>query len=304
MVASGGKDDDLGDPYELLGIAEEAGDKEVQAAYRKGSLKCHPDRNPDDAEAAQKFDRLTRAKDLLLNPVERAAVDRQRKTKRDLEERFAQEDAKRRKLREDLEGREEAAARGANAAAARESAQDARRRFVQADTAARIKEREAKLAERQAEVVAEAVEARQSAVEAQLQVRWRDPAAAAGPAAVREALAGFHIRSIELTESGALVQMGSREDALRAVLQCRERKHQLPFRVALASAARRSPARGAPVRQDSGLSSEREEPAAPQAPAGSPCKPARTPSFDDWEASMLSSLQGLAQAQRKARAQA
>merc|ERR1740129_360233 len=102
-MASGGqssKDDDLGDVYELLGVSEEAGEKDIQGAFRKGSLKCHPDRNPDDPAAAEKFDRLTRAKELLLDAVRRAEYDRKRKAKRDLEERYAKEDETRRKLRE------------------------------------------------------------------------------------------------------------------------------------------------------------------------------------------------------------
>jgi len=303
MVAGGTKDDDLEDAYELLGVDEEAGEKEIQAAYRKGSLRCHPDRNPDDPEAAQKFDRLTRAKDLLLNPVERAAVDRKRRAKRELAQRYAQEDSKRRKLREDLEGREAAAAASIFATAARESAQEARKRFVQMDFATRIKEREAKIAERQAEVVAEVEEARSCAAEARLCVTWRDRAAAAGPAAVREALAGFDIRSIDVDESGATVQLGSREDALRAVLRCRERKHQLPFRVALASLAAKGAA--APTAGPGYWEPEPTPGPAPKAGGAGPkqAAPAST-SFADWESQMLDGLRDLAKAQREARAQA
>merc|ERR1719181_1970095 len=119
MVAGDGKDEDLGDVYELLGVEEAAGDKEIQTAYRKGSLQCHPDRNPDDPAAAEKFERLTRAKELLLNPAKRAEYDNKRKAARELEQRFANESAKRRKFREELEGREEQAAAKAKEGAAK-----------------------------------------------------------------------------------------------------------------------------------------------------------------------------------------
>merc|ERR1712146_34415 len=77
----------------------------------------------------------------------------------ELQHRFAQEDAKRRKLREDLEGREHASAREESDLASRgwvprESAEEARKRFVQTDFAARIKAREAERAGRTAELIA------------------------------------------------------------------------------------------------------------------------------------------------------
>ncbi|CAE7768260.1 Dnajc17 [Symbiodinium sp. CCMP2592] len=143
------KDDDLENPYELLQVEDDAGEKEIKTAYRKISLKCHPDRHPDDPEAAEKFDRLTRAKDLLLDPIRRSELDRKRKAAHDLEVRHAQEDAKRRKLREDLEGRETAA--NAKTMAAKRAAQDAeaRKKFLQQDMASRIRAKEAELANKQ-----------------------------------------------------------------------------------------------------------------------------------------------------------
>mmetsp|Transcript_82309 Transcript_82309/g.156500 ORF Transcript_82309/g.156500 Transcript_82309/m.156500 type:complete len:637 (-) Transcript_82309:13-1923(-) len=58
------------DPYKVLGIPHEATDAMIKSAYRKASLKVHPDRNPDP-EAAAQFRELTRAKDFLLNPLKR-----------------------------------------------------------------------------------------------------------------------------------------------------------------------------------------------------------------------------------------
>lgn len=58
------------DPYAILGIPHEATDAMIKSAYRKASLKVHPDRNPDP-EAAAQFRELTKAKEFLLNPLKR-----------------------------------------------------------------------------------------------------------------------------------------------------------------------------------------------------------------------------------------
>lgn len=303
-----GKEDDLTEAYEILELSEEADEKEIQAAYRKGSLKCHPDRNPDDPEAAEKFDRLTRAKDLLLDPKKRAELDHQRKAKRDLEERFANEDSKRRKLREDLESREDAASRGFTYGGP--SPAELKKRAAQMDFAARIKAKQAEMAERQAEVAAEAEEARAVSEEARVRVSWRAGGAPVAMEVIRDALKAFEVRSIEVSESGAAVMLGSREDALRAVLHCRERKHQLPFRLALATAKK---AAAASEPQDAGSSEKPRATAESKSATEPPVRPqkASTPSkgataapsgFGDWEAQMLSGLAGLAAAQRASKA--
>ncbi|CAK9088079.1 DnaJ homolog subfamily C member 17, partial [Durusdinium trenchii] len=146
-----GKEDDLDNAYELLELEDDAGEKEIKTAYRKISLKCHPDRNPDDEEAAEKFDRLTRAKDLLLDPIRRSELDRKRKAAKDLEERHAQEDAKRRKLREDLEGRESMANARSQAYRRAQEDAEARKKYLQQDMAQRIKAKEEELARKQQE---------------------------------------------------------------------------------------------------------------------------------------------------------
>mmetsp|Transcript_85235 Transcript_85235/g.244743 ORF Transcript_85235/g.244743 Transcript_85235/m.244743 type:complete len:320 (+) Transcript_85235:89-1048(+) len=309
------RDDDLEAAYELLGVNEEADDKEIQGAFRKGSLKCHPDRNPDDPQAPEKFDRLQRAKELLLDPIRRAEFDRNRKAKHEQESRAAEEDSKRRKLREDLEVREgtHAAAQLAKTQAA--AAEDSRKKYAQMDFAARIRAKEAELASKQAEVAAVVAKARQSSEEAKVRIKWREPGSSSSRIeAVKKALADFDVRTITLeSDTEACVQVGSREDALRAVLTCRGMRQQLGFRVTLDQAKRPagSGEESGPGVADgtSTTARPRLEPALVSGPSFPPPSAAPTPGnsakggFDDWEAQMLNSLKGLAEAQKAAKVQ-
>eukprot|EP00403_Amphidinium_massartii_P011085 CAMPEP_0178419782 /NCGR_PEP_ID=MMETSP0689_2-20121128/25789_1 /TAXON_ID=160604 /ORGANISM="Amphidinium massartii, Strain CS-259" /LENGTH=295 /DNA_ID=CAMNT_0020041233 /DNA_START=51 /DNA_END=939 /DNA_ORIENTATION=- len=89
IMVDGLAEEELGDVYELLGIRRSATDAQIVTAFRKQSLKCHPDRHPDDPAAAVKFNKLVRAKELLLDPARRAEIDnscRYRKNDQDLEE--------------------------------------------------------------------------------------------------------------------------------------------------------------------------------------------------------------------------
>ena len=64
------------DYYEVLGIAHNASGEEIKRAYRKLAVKFHPDKNPDDARAEEKFKELGEAYDVLMDEEKRAAYDR------------------------------------------------------------------------------------------------------------------------------------------------------------------------------------------------------------------------------------
>lgn len=63
------------DYYEILGVERSADDKEIKKAYRRLAMKYHPDRNPDDAAAEEKFKEATEAYEILSDGQKRAAYD-------------------------------------------------------------------------------------------------------------------------------------------------------------------------------------------------------------------------------------
>src|SRR6266850_2425777 len=64
------------DYYEVLGVERGATDEEIKRAYRKLAVKFHPDKNPEDPHAEEKFKELGEAYDALIDPNKRAAYDR------------------------------------------------------------------------------------------------------------------------------------------------------------------------------------------------------------------------------------
>lgn len=63
------------DYYEVLGVSKGATDEEIKKAYRKTALKYHPDRNPNDKEAEEKFKEAAEAYDVLSDPNKKARYD-------------------------------------------------------------------------------------------------------------------------------------------------------------------------------------------------------------------------------------
>src|SRR5262245_65507113 len=64
------------DLYEVLGVGREAGEDEIKKAYRKIAFENHPDRNPGDKAAEQRFKDATEAYEVLRDPQKRAQYDR------------------------------------------------------------------------------------------------------------------------------------------------------------------------------------------------------------------------------------
>jgi len=64
------------DYYEVLGVARRASEQEIKTAYRQMALKFHPDKNPDDVEAARaKFTKISEAYETLHDSEKRKAYD-------------------------------------------------------------------------------------------------------------------------------------------------------------------------------------------------------------------------------------
>ncbi len=64
------------DYYEVLSVTREANGDEIKRSYRKLAVKFHPDKNPDDPQAEERFKELGEAYDVLMDEEKRAAYDR------------------------------------------------------------------------------------------------------------------------------------------------------------------------------------------------------------------------------------
>lgn len=63
------------DYYEVLGVSKNASEAEIKKAFKRMAMKYHPDRNPDNAEAEEKFKEAREAYDILNDSQKRAAYD-------------------------------------------------------------------------------------------------------------------------------------------------------------------------------------------------------------------------------------
>ena len=79
---------------------------EVKKAYRRLALKYHPDKNPDDPKAEDRFDTIRRAHDYLVDPITKEEVDAKIKANQERLKRFEAQDEDKKKLSRELEDRE------------------------------------------------------------------------------------------------------------------------------------------------------------------------------------------------------
>src|SRR5438132_12742042 len=64
------------DYYEVLGVGRNSPAEEIKRSYRKLAVKFHPDKNPGDPHAEERFKELGEAYDVLMDADKRAAYDR------------------------------------------------------------------------------------------------------------------------------------------------------------------------------------------------------------------------------------
>ena len=94
--------------YEVLGLDGTIphSDEAVKRSYRRLALRCHPDKNPDDPYAEEKFNLLRIAYDELLDVGKKAELDDELQRAAEKRKRFEAQDAEKKRLTTELEAKE------------------------------------------------------------------------------------------------------------------------------------------------------------------------------------------------------
>lgn len=138
------------DPFCVLALDEDATHAKVESAFRKLALRCHPDRHPKDPLAKSRFLRISRAKEILLDPTKRREALNQRHARL----------SKQRKTQETRKSDDE---EGTRQAAAKQQAAEKRKKQRDME-AERLKKKEAEAKQRKRRAQEEAKRKREKAL--------------------------------------------------------------------------------------------------------------------------------------------
>jgi len=98
------------DYYETLGASIHSTAKEIKRCYRKKALACHPDKHPDNPNAAALFQKLTKALEFLMDESKRKVYDDSLRAKEERQTKLKRQSSVIQRMRADLEQKEKKAA--------------------------------------------------------------------------------------------------------------------------------------------------------------------------------------------------
>ncbi len=80
------------DYYDILGLQPDATEEEIRKAYRRLAFQCHPDRNPGDSAATERFKEISEAYAALIDPAKRLQYDQSRQAGRETGFQYSRDD--------------------------------------------------------------------------------------------------------------------------------------------------------------------------------------------------------------------